>query len=225
MYYYLYKITNLVNNKIYVGVHQTKNLDDDYMGSGKIIRKAIEKYGVDNFRKEIMEFFSDYESMMSREREIINEEFLSRDDVYNLKIGGTGGFEYITKNRLNLTREVLSKRTESIRLNHKLNPRKVVGVPHTGETKMHLSAVRKQFFANGGEHPRGMLGKSHKEETKRHVSLVLKEKSSMIGKKGLDHPTGGTKWYNNGQKHIRSDVHPGAGWIEGRIFKERKKRK
>ena len=44
-YYYLYKITNLINNKFYIGVHETDNINDGYMGSGRAIRAAIEKYG------------------------------------------------------------------------------------------------------------------------------------------------------------------------------------
>jgi len=223
MHYYLYKITNLTNNRYYIGVHKTKNLNDGYMGSGKVIRQAIEKYGISNFKKEILEVFDTVESMYAREREIVTEDFLSHEKVYNLRKGGNGGFDFITKNKLNLTTEFLKKRADSIKLSHKLKPRKYAGKKHSEETKQHISQKRKDFFENGGKHPKGMLGKKHKEETKKYVSEVLKEKSSMIGKKGLDHPVGGTKWYNNGVKHLRTDKNPGEGWIEGRIFKKRKR--
>ena len=95
MFYYLYQVTNKINNKIYVGVHKTSNLDDGYMGSGKVIKSAISKYGEQNFEKSILEFFSNEEEMFKREMEIVNEEFLLRDDVYNLRRGGFGGFDYL----------------------------------------------------------------------------------------------------------------------------------
>lgn len=98
MHYYLYRITNKVNGKIYVGVHKTKSLDDGYMGSGKVIRSAIKKHGIENFQKEILETFDTAAEMYEREKQIVNEEFLSRDDVYNLRRGGHGGFEYINSN-------------------------------------------------------------------------------------------------------------------------------
>ena len=95
MFYYIYQISNNLNGKIYVGVHQTTNLNDGYMGSGKVIRRALEKHGVDNFTKVILETFENAEAMYAREKEVVDEEFLSRSDVYNVLRGGHGGFNYL----------------------------------------------------------------------------------------------------------------------------------
>jgi len=103
MFYYLYEITNTINGKIYVGVHKTNNLNDGYMGSGKVIRRAMEKYGAENFTKVILEQFDDSVAMYAREKEVVSASFLLREDVYNLRRGGTGGFDYINKHKLNST--------------------------------------------------------------------------------------------------------------------------
>lgn len=46
MHYIIYQITNKINGMIYIGKHKTQNVDDDYMGSGVRIRRAIQEYGV-----------------------------------------------------------------------------------------------------------------------------------------------------------------------------------
>jgi hypothetical protein len=102
MFYYLYEIRNNLNGKIYVGVHKTKKIDDGYMGSGKVIKRAIEKYGIDNFTKVILETFENAEAMYAREKAVVTDEFLLREDVYNLRRGGSGGFDYINKENINI---------------------------------------------------------------------------------------------------------------------------
>ena len=57
-YYIVYKTTNLVNNMYYVGCHQTDNLNDGYIGSGKYLKRAIKKYGIENFKFDILYFLS-----------------------------------------------------------------------------------------------------------------------------------------------------------------------
>ena len=90
MKHYIYKITNSVNGKIYIGAH-TGSEDDDYLGSGKLIQRALKKYGREVFSKEVLEYFSTAEEMFRRESEIITEEFLLRQDIYNVAPGGSGG--------------------------------------------------------------------------------------------------------------------------------------
>ena len=67
-YYGIYKITNLANGKMYIGRHKTDNVDDGYMGSGILIRRAVEKYGAENFRKEWLMFCEDEEELNYMER-------------------------------------------------------------------------------------------------------------------------------------------------------------
>jgi hypothetical protein len=88
MYYLVYKTTNQINGKIYIGYHQTKNLNDGYLGSGKLIKKAIEKYGPSAFKKEILGIFSTQEEAEKMEATLVDEEFTLRDDTYNLCLGG-----------------------------------------------------------------------------------------------------------------------------------------
>lgn len=90
-HYCLYKITNLLNEKIYIGIHKSTNLDDSYVGSGKLIKAAIKKYGIGNFKKEILETFSSEADMIAREIEVVTEEFCNRPDTYNLMPGGKFG--------------------------------------------------------------------------------------------------------------------------------------
>ena len=90
-YYYLYQITNIINNKIYVGVHSTNNLDDGYMGSGVYIERAINFYGIENFRKNILRYFKCEEAMYAAEKLVVNPEFIKENTNYNIAEGGHGG--------------------------------------------------------------------------------------------------------------------------------------
>lgn len=96
-YNYLYKITNKINGKIYIGVHRTDNLDDGYLGSGIIIKRAKEKYGIENFEKEILEYFDTYQDALNKERKIVNITFIEDSNNYNIKEGGYGNCKWSTE--------------------------------------------------------------------------------------------------------------------------------
>lgn len=89
-YNYFYKITNNINQKFYYGVHRTTNLDDGYMGSGTLISKAIKKYGVENFSKEILKYFDTQEEAYLYESKFINDDLVKDRMCYNVKPGGEG---------------------------------------------------------------------------------------------------------------------------------------
>lgn len=95
MYYIFYKTTNLLNKKVYYGVHKTEILDDGYLGSGIAIKKAIKKYGKQNFNRETIKFFDTREEMYSYEKSFVTEELVKDVSTYNQTLGGFGGFSHI----------------------------------------------------------------------------------------------------------------------------------
>lgn len=150
MYGYIYRTHNIVNGKMYIGKRVSKVfLENKYLGSGKILKQAINKYGRDNFTVEILE--ECFSSNELNEREIYWIEYynaVNDDNYYNLSEGGHGGFDFINKNRLSPA--CLSR--EQHPMFNKLgidNPR--YGKRHSGETKLKLSKLQtgKRSITNG----------------------------------------------------------------------------
>lgn len=90
MFYTVYQTTNLLNNKIYIGLHETEDLNDSYLGSGILLKQAIKKYGSNNFKKEILFVYNNKTDMIDKEKELVSEAFINRRDTYNLSKGGFG---------------------------------------------------------------------------------------------------------------------------------------
>lgn len=110
MKYIVYCTTNIVNGKIYVGVHETISPDkfDYYLGNGIYANKpstynhpkthfqyAVQKYGPSKFRRSVIKVFDNEEDAYFLEEDIVNKEFLSRSDVYNMVLGGKNGVEFL----------------------------------------------------------------------------------------------------------------------------------
>ena len=91
--YGVYITTNLVNGKTYVGKHKfcDDSMNDNYVGSGKMLRLAVKKYGKDNFTKEILavSFQEDIAYLLEQEFVQLYKEMGKAE--YNIAVGGKGG--------------------------------------------------------------------------------------------------------------------------------------
>jgi hypothetical protein len=89
MSYILYKTTNILNGKYYIGV--TNGKDPNYLGSGRVLLSAIKEYGRKNFVRETLEVFDTEEEAYRREVEVVNEAVVADRNSYNIGKGGKGG--------------------------------------------------------------------------------------------------------------------------------------
>ena len=95
-YYFIYRTTNQINDKFYIGMHSTDNLEDGYVGSGKRLGYSVRKYGLETHKFEILEFLPSREELKKREAEVVNEELLTNPLCMNLKFGGEGGWDHVS---------------------------------------------------------------------------------------------------------------------------------
>lgn len=189
MLYLIYKTTNLINNKIYIGKHKTDNIDDDYLGSGTYFNNAVKKYGRENFQREILFECKSEEEMNQKEFEIVNQDFVNRSDTYNLKVGGDGGFDFINHNNLarkgpiSLWKKIKSNpKRLSEYLKYLKNINKKYRESLTEEDKKQLSQMiskgLKEYYKT---HKSVWIGYHHKESTRKILSNKMKNNPKIIG--------------------------------------------
>ena len=90
-YGYVYRTVNTLNGMSYIG-QTTKPESKEYFGSGLYLKRALEKYGRSNFRREILEYASSKEELDELERKYIKEfDAIESDNFYNFSCGGQGG--------------------------------------------------------------------------------------------------------------------------------------
>ena len=163
MKHFIYETTNLIDGKKYRGKHSTNDINDEYLGSGIYLNRAIEKYGRENFKREILEFTDTAESALELEKEYVNDEWVSRKDTYNLKPGGSGGFgkgENHPWFGRSLTEEQCKSRSQNM-LNYWSKPENM---------EHHIKRMTGKgnpMYNCGENHP--LYGKHHSEETKKKI--------------------------------------------------------
>ena len=146
--YYIYLTTNLINGKKYIGQHYGE-IDDCYLGSGNTLKKAIIKYGKENFKKEILEICIDYNTLNIAEKKWIDKyDAVNDKNFYNI---ATGGFN--------------SNPCAGLTLEQKQERSKKLSEAASGEKSCFFN---KHFY--GEQHP--LWGKHHTEEAKEKMRLA-----------------------------------------------------
>ena len=216
IYYFIYETTNLVNLKRYRGIHKTSKIDDGYLGSGIALINAIEKYGKQNFKREILEFCSSYEELLEKEKIYVDEHWVKDYSNYNLKTGGqsSGILSIESKNKIS---ETLKRKYESGEI-VKIGIKGII--PWSKGIKMSDEFCRKLSNSLKGKTPwnkskkgsqvpwnKGIKTGPQSEELKKRKSETLKKRYSE-----QEHPSKGVEPWNKGKKGVQE------AWNKGKVM-------
>lgn len=214
MMYLIYRTTNTVNGKIYIGKHQTSNLEDTYLGSGIALKRAIVKYGRESFARDILHVCESESHMNDLERAIVNEDFVARSDTYNMCIGGEGGPIFKGRSHSDLTRSKLSELAKRRVITD--DRRRKISESNTGrsvsaETRKKISDKAKDRLSNGiSPETRKKMSDARKQRYVGDAGDGIKQRisDSMMGKNKGKSPHKGKTFENR-----RGEHHPSfKGW-------------
>ena len=182
-YHFTYMIVCILNGRYYYGRHSTRNLNDGYKGSGKVIRQAVQKYGWENFVLVPIQFYNTKEELKAAEAELITDEVIEDFFCYNISRGGhgghTGNYEQVAEKLRGVphTEERKKRLAESIQIS-KLNP-----------TKKMLEGYKKQSetLKNKKDNPfrKGFFGDKNPQRREKRHREFLHEFAHKLLKRGL----------------------------------------
>lgn len=147
MYNYIYRITNLINGKTYIGQHQYKKIDDKYMGSGTYLKRAKKKYGLENFQKTII----CHSISCKRTTNVIEKLFIKRErqlgkGEYNSTSGGKRYWKHSKEIRDKISNSLIgNERCKGKNLNNK----NALGNILSAETRANMTKAKKGNSNNG----------------------------------------------------------------------------
>jgi len=215
IYYTIYKITNQVNDKIYIGAHVTSNVNDDYMGSGRALNSAKKKYGIENFTKETLYIFDTEKEMWDKEYEIVNEEFCNRKDTYNIRTGGVGGWNHWNDGGKG-QKEACSRGGKKAA--DKLN--KFMQEQKSNNTEWWQNWIKKVTESNRSKNNNAWLNVSEEESSRRKNKI-----SSKMS--GAGNSQFGRYWISNIStkevRRIKNNEEIPVGWVRGKTGKDTSK--
>ncbi|WCZ66372.1 homing endonuclease [Yersinia phage MHG19] len=212
MYHFVYETTNLVNGKKYIGKHSSEKLDDDYLGSGIALRRAVDKYGSDSFKREILKQFDSSEEAFEYEAKLVTEEIVNDNNYYNMTTGGFGG-------NIIFTEDVKAKMSTSAKERIKRDGHHLQGSHRSKSTILKMVSTNKEKWRiDPTSHNR--YGTTHSEESKRLMSEKAKARGiSENSKRARTKAVTGSSWWNDGtiNKRIRAGDTPPENFVKGRI--------
>lgn len=178
-YHFIYKTTCRINEKFYIGMHSTSNLEDGYIGSGKHLWNSIKKYGKENFNFEILEWYSDRKALKKREEELVNEELLQNPLCMNLAKGGEGGYRNY---------EAAASGGRSIRDRSKWLSNSFGNQSHDEIMRRSQKIIETNFSLYGSAN--GWKGRKHSTISKEKIGIAnsisqLGERNSQYGKRWM----------------------------------------
>lgn len=202
-YHFIYKTTNILSGRYYIGMHSTDNLDDGYLGSGDRLRLAVRKHGKENFEREILEFVNSRVDLRNRESEIITLDEIAKVDCMNLVVGG-GGF-MLDEFHYKCAKAGGNVHAEKMKTDEIYCERVIKTVTDNLKKAHQEGKIKYDTFT----------GKKHSEKTKEKMSNKAKLRT---GDKNSQY---GSCWITNGKeskKIMRGDDIP-EGWYLGRKMK------
>lgn len=232
MYGYIYMTTNLINGKMYIGQKKSTNfLKERYLGSGSLLRKAVKKYGKENFKVEMLCECDSKEELDEMEIYFIKQfDAKNNDNFYNLTPGGESGVGGPKFKGHKHTEESKKKISEG----NKGANNKFFGKHHNEETKKIMREKAKKRKPVSQE-TREKLSKIHKgvkftEEHKRKISEAQKgqngnnygKKLSKETKSKISNTVSNQIWMNDGNRSYRInkelvDEYIKKGFLLGRL--------
>jgi len=201
-YHFLYKTTNLLNGKFYVGMHSTDDMDDGYLGSGLRLRRSIRKYGATNFKREVLEFFESRKILIEREKNLVDENLLKDPFCLNIREGGEGGL-------------ISEAHHLKMRAGARLFALKQWSDPVFKKMMRELTLARNKKYK-----PLKACdwnGRKHRDETKKKIG-----KTNAVKQLGKNNSQYGTVWITNGRENKKIkienlDLWIIDGWYKGRV--------
>lgn len=241
LYGFVYMTRNKITGHLYIGKHRREmnpnDIDDSwYLGSGVLLKRAIEKYGVENFERTILCECSDDASLNKMEQLFISHYNAVNDDkFYNLTFGGDGlsvvpecvrermrhPHKPMSDNaRANMSRTFSQEARERFAQNAR---DKLTGRVHTQQSKANMSAGHigsKSIYKDGVY----KYVKEHELHTYLADGWILQ--GVLHGRKIVRKDQGTKVWIHKGDEErvVRKDIveeYYDDGWLRGRIYKRR----